>query len=90
MIVTNQKMEIMKSSCDIDAENDIGLLGPVSQSNDATGSGTASIFQNNEIDGDDAADIPGINQVIVADNSVMKKVLGLIWQSVTLDNFKFY
>ena len=69
MTVTNQEMEIITLNVDIDVENVIGLLGPISQANDATGSGTANIWQNNEIDGDDAADIPGINQVIVADDS---------------------
>jgi segregation and condensation protein B len=58
-------------SCIMDyvADESINLVGPVNQFNEATGSGSAAIWQNNEIDGDDAADIPGVNQVVVADNS---------------------
>ena len=53
-------------SCDSDMDNGIETL---SQSNVATGSGNADIFQNNEIDGNDAEGIPGINQILVTDNS---------------------
>jgi hypothetical protein len=71
-------------SCDADAEN---FVGPVSQANDATGSGTANIWQNNEIDGDDAADIPGINQVLVLDNSCDEAGPGTNLATCSLDNF---